>query len=105
MSRDTRRWWWQASPWISVGTMIAGAIVVGLGLIVGSVTVALIGAGIVLAGLVFAVVTAKTGVGKPVSFVDEVPDTTPGPRGNGTDGGNDRSTNSEQAPPRATPRP
>jgi hypothetical protein len=104
MSRDTRRWWWQASPWIAVGTMIVGAVVVGLGLILGSVAVDLVGAGIVLAGLIFAVVTAKTGVGKPVSFVDEHPDVTPGPRGTGTNGGNGVSTNNEQAQPGATPR-
>ncbi|MFD0632313.1 hypothetical protein ACFQ9X_12550 [Catenulispora yoronensis] len=67
-----------------VGLLIAGALAIGGALMAWSLVLLVIGAVLILAGLVFAAVLAHHGA-SPVSFSEEVPENTYGPRGT-TDG-------------------
>lgn len=73
-----------AAPWIVVAALIAGALAVGGALVAASWVLLVIGAVLILAGLVFAVVQARRGA-VPLAFTREFPANTFGPRGT-TDG-------------------
>lgn len=67
------------APWIVVATLIAGAVLLGCALIAGSVALLVIGAVLVAAGGVCAIVLNRRGEA-PLSFTDEFPEHTYGPR-------------------------
>lgn len=69
-----------AAPWIVVAALIAGALAVGSALVAASPVLAVIGGVLILAGLIFAAVQSRRGAG-PVSFTQEFPENTYGPRG------------------------
>lgn len=71
-------------PWVVVAVLIAAALVIGGGLIAASVVLLVIGTALVGAGLIGAAVLGRHGAA-PVSFTQEFPKNTPGPRGT-TDG-------------------
>lgn len=68
-----------AAPWIVVAALIAGALLLGGALVAGSVTLLVIGAVLVLAGLVGAATMSRRGAA-PLSFTEEFPEHTYGPR-------------------------
>ena len=67
------------APWLVVAMLIAGSLAVGGALVAWSVALLVIGAVLVFAGLVSAAVLARGGAG-PMSFTQEVPQNTHGPR-------------------------
>ena len=75
---------WKPLPWLLVGTMLAGAILVGTGLMAGSTAVIVIGAVLVVVGGTAAIVLPHLGVVTHVSLAENYPAHTKGPRANDT---------------------
>src|SRR3954470_18780908 len=67
------------APWIVVAALIAGAVVIGCSLIAGSLTLLVIGAVLIAAGVVCAVALTRKGAA-PLSFTEQFPEHTYGPR-------------------------
>jgi hypothetical protein len=67
--------------WIVVTVILLGVITAAIGLMALQLTVICIGAGVVAVGLVLAVVLPRMGLSRPVSFAEDVPTRTNGPRG------------------------
>jgi hypothetical protein len=74
--------------WIVVAVILLGVITAAIGLMAVQIPVICVGAGVVAIGLILAVVLPKTGLSHPVSFTEEAPTHTSGPRA--TDDGNPR---------------
>ncbi|NUP48378.1 MAG: hypothetical protein HOW97_13880 [Catenulispora sp.] len=68
-----------AAPWILVVALIAGAALLGGALVAGSVALLVIGVVLVLAAVVVVVAMTRRGTA-PLSFTEEFPDHTYGPR-------------------------
>lgn len=68
-----------AAPWILVAALIAGAALLGGALVAGSVALLVIGVVLVLAAVAVAVTLTRRGA-PPLSFTEEFPDHTYGPR-------------------------
>lgn len=68
-------------PWILAGAFLAYAVVTVVAFVMGSLPIALMGAALaVIAGLAL-VVAPRLGLSAPVSFAEDVPNTTRGPKG------------------------
>lgn len=91
MSRFSRQS--QALAWITVGALIAGAVLIAVSIVAGSLPTAVVGIAVVVATLVAYGVLSRKNAVAPVSFEEEFPTDTPDPRG--TDDG-------RSAPPIAT---
>ena len=72
-------------PWLIVGVLIAGAVLVAVGVVAGSRALIAIGIAVVAVCLVGAAVLRRHGLSGPISFAEEFPETTVGPRAT-TDG-------------------
>jgi hypothetical protein len=70
--------------WIVVSVILLGVVTAAIGMMAIQIAVICVGAGIVGLGLILAVVLPKTGLSRPVSFTEEAPTRTGGPRA--TDG-------------------
>jgi hypothetical protein len=66
--------------WIVVAVILLGVITAAIGLMAVQIAVICAGAGVVALGLILAVVLPKTGLSRPVSFAEEAPARTGGPR-------------------------
>ncbi|NUR59547.1 MAG: hypothetical protein HOV87_12900, partial [Catenulispora sp.] len=66
--------------WIVVTVILLGVITTAVGLMAVQIAVICVGAGVVAVGLVLAVVLPRLGVSRPVSFAENVPTRTDGPR-------------------------
>lgn len=66
--------------WIVVAVILLGVITAAVGLMAVQIAVICVGAGVVAAGLVLAVVLPRLGLSRPVSFAEDVPTRTDGPR-------------------------
>jgi len=67
-------------PWLIVGILIAAAVLLGVGVAAGSWTLIAIGLAVVVVCGAGAVVLRRRGVSGPISFAEEFPETTVGPR-------------------------
>ena len=67
-------------PWLVVGLLIAGAVLVGAGLVAGSVPLIVIGIAVAAVCVAGAAVLRRRGMSGPISFAEEFPETTVGPR-------------------------
>lgn len=74
--------------WIVVTVILLGVVTAAIGLMATQIAVICAGAGVVAVGLILAVILPKTGLSHPVSFAEEVPTHTGGPRA--TDDGDSR---------------
>jgi Flp pilus assembly protein TadB len=72
-------------PWLIVGILIAGAVLLAVGVVAGSRTLIVTGIAVVALCLLAASVLRRRGVSGPISFAEEFPETTVGPRAT-TDG-------------------
>jgi hypothetical protein len=71
--------------WIVVAVILLGVITAAVGLMAVQIAVIIAGAGVVAVGLILAVVLPRFGISRPVSFAENVPTRTDGPRGTDDD--------------------
>ena len=69
-----------AGAWVAVGVLIAGALIVAGGIVATSWPVAIVGAAVIVLCLITTAIVHHLAGGAPVSFGEEYPATTSGPR-------------------------
>jgi len=78
----------QTVAWTVVGVILLGCVTAGIGIILASFLVSGIGAAVIVIGGLLAIILPKAGAAAPISYTENVPDTTVGPRA--TDDGEPR---------------
>jgi hypothetical protein len=68
-------------PWLIIAVFVAGLVVLASGMAVGSTVVIVIGAVLAVTAAACGVILPRRGVSGPISFTQEWPPTTVGPRG------------------------